>query len=532
MKQDIITSQIGFYPKDEKKAVIRGGVPNEFTVNRTSDHSVVFSGKTKGPYHNPTAQEVNYIADFSGLTECGNYYVAVEGLEPSFPFEIGTEIYDELVEKTTHFFYLQRCGCRLPKLLAGDYSHESCHDTLARIHGTDQFLDVNGGWHDAGDYGRYIVAAAVTVADLLLAYENNPELMGRIMSIPESGSKMPYLLSEIRYELEWMLKMQDAKSGKVYHKVTCFSFPGFVMPEEEKEELVISPFSATATGTFAAVMAMAMRFYAGYDDAFARTCMQAASKAYDAMKGMFMPGGFRNPSDVVTGEYGDANDLDERYWAAAELYKTTGEAMYHDDFKQLAKEKILHGYGWEDVGSFGNMAYLTTTHQTDAHLTGRIQESMIVLADEYVYQSEHDGYDVGLGAKDYKWGSNMLVAGIGNHLYDAFRISGDDKYSKAAKEQLHYLLGKNPMGYCYVTGFGTKYPMYPHHRPSAAVNKPMPGMLVGGPDCGLHDPDAEEHLKGMPPAKCFVDTLGSYSTNEITIYWNSALLYLMAAVCE
>lgn len=531
MNEQIITSQIGFFPEDKKKAVIRGGQPSKFQVVNVKNNCVVYQGDLSSPIENIAAGEHNYIADFSELIEEGTYVIKVKDLEDSYPFVIGINIYNELIESASHFFYLQRCGCHIPKLYGNDYAHLLCHHTPARIYGTDRFMNVNGGWHDAGDYGRYIVAAAVTVADLLLSYEASPELMGKELAIPELDYAMPDLLVEIKYELDWMLKMQDVKTGKVYHKVTCSSFPGFVMPELETEELVISPASVTATATFAAVMAMAMRFYINYDGEFARTCIRASVAAYDAMKGMFMPGGFRNPNGVVTGEYGDSNDVDERYWAAAELYKTTGDEVYRKDFEQYAKTEILHGYGWEDVGSYGNLAYITTKFEIDEALVTQIKKTMLTLADNYLTLSSKDSYGVGLSITDYIWGSNMLVAGIGNHLYDGYRITGETKYLDAAKEQLHYLLGKNPTGYCYVTGFGSKSPANPHHRPSAAINKPMAGMLVGGPDSGLHDPDALAMLEKEPPAKCYIDVLGSYSTNEITIYWNSALLYLMAVVC-
>lgn len=538
MEKEILLDQLGYYAGDVKKAVIRrkDGAAFDSTEQKDLEFRVlcmecgkaVLNGTLTGPVTNESAGEVDYVADLSALKDEGTYQIELADGTRSGSFKVSEQVYDSLYEQTLRFFYLQRCGCKLPESLAGKYAHASCHDTKARIYGTDQFLEVSGGWHDAGDYGKYIVAAAMTVADLLLGYEKNQKKMGMRFDIPESSSALPDLLSEIKYELDWMLKMQDTATGQVYHKVTCTHFPGFVMPEFETDELVISPASITATASFAAALAMSARFYEDYNENFSRTLLQAAEKAYAALAGMHMPGGFKNPEGIVTGEYCDATDRDEIYWAAASLYHATGKVQYRTDFEKLAKEQIMHGYGWEDVGSFGNLAYLGTNHAKDASLVKEIQDSMVALADGYLKNVQSDSYETGI--QDYIWGSNFYVAQIGNHLYDAYVITGRTEYLNAAKEQLHFLLGKNPNGCCYVTGFGWKSPMNPHHRPSAAAGSAMPGMLVGGTDSGLHDPDAVEHCTGAPAAKCYIDLLGSYSTNEVTIYWNSALLYLMAVI--
>lgn len=171
--------------------------------------------------------------------------------------------------------YLQRCGTKVED---DKFGHPSCHDSIATIYKTDQKIDVSGGWHDAGDYGRYVVAAAKAVADLMYAYEANPEIYSDNIGIPESGNGTPDILDEVRYELEWMLKMQDKSDGGVYHKVTCDTFPGYVMPEKETKPLIVMPKSTTATADFAASMAMAYEFYKDIDADFAAKCLDAAKK--------------------------------------------------------------------------------------------------------------------------------------------------------------------------------------------------------------------------------------------------------------
>ena len=176
-----------------------------------------------------------------------------------------------------------------------------------------------------------MVPGAKTIADLFLSYEESEAVRGDDFGIPESGNGVPDILDEARYELEFFFKMQAADGG-VYHKVTCAVFPETVMPEEETDPLIICPVSDTATGDFAAVMAMASVIYKDYDAAFANKCLEASKKAYDYLdaKGFENGTGFVNPEEVVTGEYPDAKTKDEFFWAAVELFIATGDTRYEE----------------------------------------------------------------------------------------------------------------------------------------------------------------------------------------------------------
>lgn len=528
MKSKIYVNEIGYRPNDRKVAVYSGKDAVSFSVINQKNECVLVKESDSGSY-NTSTDNYEIKLDFSEVKDVGEYTIKV-GEESSASFRIDKDIYQNSVQSLMRFFFLQRCGVELTEEYAGIYAHPVCHNTLARVYGTDVFRDVNGGWHDAGDYGRYIVAAAVTLAALFHAIENDESLLKVNMQIPESGNAMPDILTEIRYELEWMLKMQDEVTGKVYHKVTCASFCDFVMPEFETEELIICPFSLTATADFAACMAMAVKFYEPYDKEFADRMADATKRAYAVMREIQVPGGFLNPEGVVTGTYEDKNELDEQYWAAAELYKAFGDELYKNEYENYVNQCVMHGYGWEDVASFGNLAYLTTSYPTDSKIADKLRTAMVEKADALMKKFAANNFEISFDEKDYIWGSNMYVAENGSHLFDAYKITGDEKYLTAAREHINYIFGKNPCNVCFVTGFGTNQVLEPHHRPSAAVKKAMPGMLIGGPDSGLHDPDAIRDCTGLAPALCYTDKLLSYSTNEITIYWNSALLMLMAQV--
>lgn len=528
---EINLNQIGYLTDGEKKAVLRGEHLGETFQILDEEGNVVFEGELTGPVENTTAAETNYYADFTAFTEAGTYTMVSGDANSSYPFVIGDGIYEDIMKASIKMLYLQRCGMELTEEYAGDFAHAACHLEEATIYGTTETKDVSGGWHDAGDYGRYVSPGAITVADLFLAYEDYREVFdgadADAYGIPESGNGIPDILDEARYELEWMLKMQDEATGGVYHKVTCKTFPGFILPEEETDELVLSPISTTATGAFAAIMAKSSVVYKDLDAEFAMACLEASELAWTYLEANENTGGFTNPSDIVTGEYGDTEDADERYWAAAELLNATGNQKYADFIESLLAENTYQGFGWADVGTYASIACIRLDSSMLADTTlATIKAAVVEEADALLTLSKTDGYGISLG-DDYMWGSNMAVCNYARQMILANEINANDEYIKAATDHLHYILGTNPMSICYVTGFGTVSAMEPHHRMSTVVGSPMPGMVIGGPDCGLHDPAAEQLLKDAPPAKCYVDNEQSYSTNEITIYWNSPFIYLL-----
>ncbi len=529
----ILLNQIGYLPQNEKVAFFRDGALGEIFEVTDESGKTVYSGSLLGPKDDPASGDTISSGNFSAITNPGTYRLRANGQE-SAPFVIGDNILGDCFRDVVRFLYYQRCGTELTRELAGAFAHPICHMGLAIIYGTNETKDVSGGWHDAGDYGRYVVPAAKTAADLLLAYEKNPSLFGDDFNIPESGNGIPDVLDEVRFELNWLLKMQDEKSGGAYHKVTCASFPGEVMPEKETAPLVLSPISTAATGDFAAIMALASRIYKGVDDAFADTCLRAAEKAWEyLMANPDANGGFLNPDGIVTGEYGDEADTDERYWAACELYRTTGKDAYKSYADSLIASEKLTGFGWADVGTYGHMAYLSLGEKATATSLNRVKADVLQEAEELLALSKADGYRNTLGM-DYPWGSNMTVANHAMHLMLAAELQPDkaEAYQNAAWQHLHYLMGANPMGYCYITGHGSLSPVSTHHRPSQAMKQTVPGMLSGGPNAGLHDPYAKAVLTGQPPAKCYVDNDQSYATNEVAIYWNSPLAYIMAGLMK
>ncbi|MBR1822839.1 MAG: glycoside hydrolase family 9 protein [Ruminococcus sp.] len=511
-------NQVGYRPEGIKTAVFRDVTDQtEFSVVNADTKEKVFTGKLENKKDNASAGETNYTGDFSSVTEAGKYYISCDGLDNSYTFEIGDKVYTNLIDDSVRMLYLQRCGVKVED---SEFGHAACHTDMATVYGTNNKIDVSGGWHDAGDYGRYVVPAAKAVADLLYAYQAAPELYSDSIGIPESGNGTPDILDEARFELEWMLKMQ-APDGGAYHKVSCASFPAYVMPTAETAELIVTPVSSTATADFCASMALAAEFYEKYDKDFAKKCMDAANKSWAWLEANpnFL---FKNPEDIVTGEYGDMTDKDESYWAAVQMYRATKDEKYLASASQAKT-----GLDWSTVGDYGNIAILTMNGADKASsVYTNAKDAVIKQADKLAGNASSSPY--GSALTKYDWGSNMTIANAGIICGLAQQLTGNDSYSKAAQEQLNYLLGVNPVATCFVSGYGTVSPENPHHRPSMAVGHAMKGMLAGGVNQSLEDSAAKAYCNGLPAAKCYIDNSESYSTNEITIYWNSPLTYLLS----
>lgn len=523
--------QIGYLPLDKKVAVFtKSNESGEFAIIDNVTGHEVFKGTLGEKVISKVAGEINYLADFSALTTAGEYKLIAEGIGESYPFTIGEHIYEEAFKQSLRFFYMQRCGEEIPKMYGGKWAHQKCHMQKAVIYGTDQEIDVCGGWHDAGDYGRYVIATAKAIADLLSGYEENKEAFDLDINVPRKNHSLPYVLEEVQNQLDWMLKMQDQVSGGVYHKVTGAVFPPYeAMPEEETWQLIVCPISSIATGSFAAVMAMGYGYFKESDKAKADTYLAAAEKAWVYLQDMPSEV-FKNPEGITTGEYGGVSDLGHRLWASAQLFKETGKVIYKENAEQyLNREDILFMYDWSLCAAYGRSAYLKA-QGADEKLCERLKNDILHQAEEIIYAGKDESYGICNRDDFFIWGSNMYILMAGNMLMDAYEIEAKEEYLTHAKEYIHYCLGKNPLSICYLTGFGSLCTKNPHHRPTMAKKEAPVGMLAGGANLGCQDELSQKELKakGVPAAKCYLDDYESFATNEVDIYWNSVFVQLMA----
>ena len=539
----IKVDQVG-YPVNGPKVALVSSPATIFEIRRSSDGGVVFRGKLAPPQNDPDSGDQVQAADFSGLRRAGIFYLAVPGVGRSWDFTVGKNVFAHAYYMAMRAFYGQRCGTAVdlgPEFPG--YAHAICHQQ-GEFHpssGANGPRDNIGGWHDAGDYGRYMVNSGISTGTLLWAWEIYGRKLKNIpLKIPESGNGTPDILNEARWNLEWMLKMQDDDGG-AWHKQTSEHFSAFVAPEDDKlpSEVIgtgAAPYKSTcATADLAAVGAIAARVYQPYDAKFAARALETARRAW-AWTEKNPDVTFRNPPGVTTGEYGDASCKDERLWAAAELWRTTGEAAYNNFFLKNYAEFLPSldsppAENWASVAPMGLWTYaLSSRKDADAKAVAAIRERTLNAARAVVERTRRNPYRVSMQAKDYVWGSNGVAAGYGIYLLIANEFEPDNSFVDAARDNLHYLLGRNTFSLSWMTQVGEHSFQHPHHRPSGDGKQPgpWPGLLSGGPNAGRQDAVLAALPKDLPPAKVYADQLASYASNEICINWQASLVFLLA----
>lgn len=539
---DIKVDQAGYLPAAPKLAIVAAKDPaTSFVVKRASDGKVVLQGKLGAASADADSGDQVQVADFTKIKKPGAYFLEVPGVGRSWGFSIADDVYSRAWYLAMRSFYGQRCGIAvdLGSEFPG-YKHEICHvdNAYHASSGKSGKKPPSGGWHDAGDYGRYVVNSGISTATLLWTYEMFGARVGKVhLRIPESGNGKPDILNEIRWNLDWMLSMQDTDGG-VWHKQTSEKFCDFIMPEKDTLTSYVmgtgaEPFkSSCATADFAAVMAIAARVYQRDDAAYAHKCLKAAHLAWAWLE-KYPNVLFHNPKGVVTGEYGDGDCSDERLWAAAELARTTHEDVY-DKYFIANYAGFVKSLRPDDPPAWGNVAAMALwtyalESGSNSGAAAAIRKQMISAADILVSRSASNGYRVSLTAKEYIWGSNAVVANYGVQLLVANAISPNSRYVQAALDNMHYLLGRNTHSLSFVTQVGDHPFRHPHHRPSGADNmeQPWPGLLSGGPNRARQDP-AMQKLPLLPPAKMYLDEEASYASNEVAINWNAPLVFLLA----
>ena len=554
-------NQVGCYPQQEKVIVVEGMNPTGIMKVKTP------KGKTIQPKSireavSPLSQKTRYVVNLGDLTATGDYRVSV-GKE-SCTLHVSEQPYHDIAKASLRLFYLIRSG--VPITMGGAYNRPLGHpDTQVLVHNSaasesrpaGTVISSPYGWYDAGDYNKYVVNSAFSIGLMFAAYEQLPDYFANLNTdIPESTNQTPDFLDEMMFNLKWFLTMQDPGDGGVYHKLTTPNFEAFIMPTECKQQRYVVAKSTTATLDFAAVMADAARLYKTYEKDYPGFTAQAttmAERAYEWAKqnprAMYNQNALRDPA-VTTGTYSDFNTRDEFFWAASALYRLTGKQQYMDDVRQYMPQQFTTP-SWGNVSALGVFEWLAPKPQVstggpssfnfqlsspqfpslEGGDRGRLEGLLLSYCDNAIKGVDETSFQSPYGntGGDFGWGclAEKCCCQAFALLY-ADKLQGTKKYRRYALQNADYLLGRNATGYCYVTGFGDRSPMHPHHRISSAdgIKAPFPGMLVGGPNPGQQD-KRDMHNAVYPsnvPDESYIDDEESYASNEIAINWNASLV--------
>lgn len=512
-------NSLGYQPQSQKQATILAPEAEQFRVRRADNDRVVFKGTLGEVRTQQDVEQSARIADFSALDKSGEFYIEIPAVGRSRNFTIADDAYNEAYAATMRAFYLWRCGCEVDYTYNGiRYHQDACHAE----DGYEDYIgnkghqhDGTGGWHDAGDYGKYVVNAGITTNLLFWAWESfQPQLQSVTLGLPETAPAYPEYLKEMKWEIDWLLKMAYPDgSGRVSHKLTATNFAGFIMASEDAQKRYFTQWSSAATADYVAMLAQAARAFAPYDEEYADKCLAAARHSYSMLRTAaeepFVQGDFK------TGGY-QTGDKDDRIWAAAEMWETTGEELYLKDFEQMARDmncEVDSNWDWGDVSNSAMFRYaLSERTGKDAEIEATIKKNIIAVADALVEASYNDIY--GRPLDRYYWGCNGTVARQALNLYVASRLNDKPEYKNTALNAISHIFGRNYYDRSYVTGVGHNPPMHPHDRRSGAdgIEAPWPGYIVGGGHS----------------ATDWVDEQESYSHNEVAINWQAGIVFALA----
>ena len=450
-------------------------------------------------------------------------------------FEIGTAWIERQLNANIKSFYFQRSGVELEEKFAGKWARPAAHfdDDIAfhSMMNREGHWNAHGGWYDAGDYGKYIVNGGVSVGTLLLACGLCD---GRVKSISEGGTfELPYgLKDEVRFELDFFLRMQDVDGG-VFFKVTPEHWDAFVSPVDSdrlQKRLVLGK-SSSSTLNFAGALAMAAMVYRKDDSAFADLCLAAAQRAY--------AWALKNPAvewphnTEGSGGYGDEHLDDEFFWTRAALYCKTRDkelcGLLQNDMKNNPPKL---GLDWRDTQNFGWI--LLALQDFDLNLQGVARKALEDTAAEIIRLQKEDAY--GLSIRKFIWGSNGDVA---NHALTLAVVKlwraevNGESLDHWCREQINFIYGRNPVNRSFVIGSAWSSPKHPHHRLSHGdgVKEPIPGLIVGGINCDRQDGHRAPHYPSPLPGHSYTDERCSFASNETAINWNAPLTTVLAMLC-
>jgi len=583
VSEQIIVDQLGYRTSADKWVIIADPqtgqnaavtyVPGaNVELRRASDNvsvmTIPVTAWNAGATHSQSGDKA-WQGNFSSYTTPGTYYI----FDPtnnyqSYNFDIRDNVYNSILAASVKSYYYQRCGTAITSTYGGAWTHAACHTTTqqtARLYdaslGGDQGAgtarDIRGGWHDAGDYRKYTSWMAPIVNDLCVMYEWYPDAFSDATGIPESGNGVPDVLDEVKWELDWMLKMQKADgslfSGAFVVNGINGTGDGIGDPSTENRQYFYANYSTAATGAGAVAFAIGARVFAAYPLAYpgyAATLQTAAVNAWNFLQSHTTNIQYNHTNfDNANANMDAGADNRYRVWAAAELFRLTGGAAYKTYFdnnynnantEDGGHQPILDGYfetGASSLIQRGMVSYCLATGATAA-VVNAIKTSLNQGVQNQAYgQRNNDPYKCYNWDGHYGWGSNAQKAEWAIDCLWAVKLNVNAgmsaTYQKLAEEYLHYYHGRNPLSWCYLTqsnlsGADKQITQIYHgwfHQGTAGDLNPAPGILAGGPN-QFFAPDASyggqiSPPQNNPPMKSYKDWNTSWPENSWEVTENS-----------
>lgn len=486
--EHIKIDQFGYLPDATKIAVISNPqtgynstdsytAGSTYEVRKVSDDLSVYTGTTTtwntGATHVQSGDKVWWF-DFSSVIIEGEYYLYdVANNTRSYSFRIANDVYADVLKQAVRVFFYQRSGFAKTGAFAGVWADGASHlGTLQDLESrsvTSQgdastAKDLSGGWFDAGDYNKYVNFAYQPMHSLLFAYQENPSIWGDDYNIPESGNGVPDILDEIRWQLDWLLKMQLA-DGSVLMKISVTDFSAASPPSADTAPRYYGESQASSTRTTASMFAHASMVFRPFDVAYADLLLARAELAWSWISANPAVSTYSNTGFSSANPEISADEQNEALTgAAAMLFAATGNTIYRDYFDaNYANIRSISWWYWypfnpvpQDLAIF----YANLPNATPAVSTAILNNfSTSMLSNNAAaftaYQNNTDAYRGYLADNEYVWGSNRVKSIMGS-LYMSMissnlDASNHDNFKAAAAGYLHNIHGVNPMGITMLT---------------------------------------------------------------------------------
>ena len=558
---DIIRiNQLGYLPNSVKVAVFLSSEEKEistFTVHDVISDKMVFTGKTEkkeaGDWGMKTALRLN----FSNLNTTGDYYIQA-GETHSPDFKINADVYKGTADFILNYIRQQQCGYN-------PFLKDSCHthDGIIVDHPnrSGEFIDVTGGWHDASDYLQYSTTSVNSVFQMMFAYENFPEVYGdEFDAIGNNGAnQIPDILDEIKWGLQWMLKMNPAP-GEIYNQIADDrDHIGFRLPSKDKaayglgeyrpvyfvtgKSQGLAAFKNTSTGVssivgkFASGFALASQLYKKSDPAFAEILQK---KAIEAWQFALSDTGYTQTACNVSPYYYEENNFaDDLELAATQLFKTTGDSKFLKEADYWGKRESVSPWIKNDTaGHYASYPFINLGHYFMAQnkkedFAEFYKDGLQLLYD----RGKHDPFFYGL---PFLWCSNNLVAAAITQARLYEKQTGDATFSEMEAALRDWLFGCNPWGTAMICGLpgAEDSPEKPHSSYTVLLGGTTPGGLVDGPidairnkqQLGIALQEPDEYAAFNNGIAVYHDDIGDYSTNEPTLDGTASLSFYLASL--
>lgn len=430
----IYINQSGYITESTKVAVFSGEeLPESFTVVQAETGEVIYRGELEYNGYEENEKDTVRYGDFSEVQEAGTYYIEAPLLGRSYSFFISDDLYDQTFEEAVKQYYYNRCGMTLTEEFAHEKSHNACHTGKALLREDISIvLDVSGGWHQDENGSKDVIKAANNIGTMLLAYELFESSFTDDIGIPESGNRVPDILDEVKYEIEWLQKMQNPETGAVYAGVTILN------PEKAKTTTTyVEPASMEASKAFAMVLAKFSYIYQNYDKEYATKCLKAADRAWKYA--------ILNEQEKI--------DIDSwKFAAAAELYRASGLRECREYLDQcLATDAYRNGK--DDPMFFGCVTYLSTKQRVNTFYCAEITKQFMSEAEEISAKAKASPFGADCNAQqtnNLELLQDMMLLATVNHIIT------NHEYETIIENHLHYFMGRNPLSISYIDDVGAR----------------------------------------------------------------------------